>query len=75
MLRKVESFLSCGMKDFFLETPMTRPEYLIIHSKYFWSEIKEFYNIDDLIANYGCVYINISKFMYILNQASMVAYR
>ena len=75
MPRKVESFLSCDLKDFFLETPMTRPEYLIINSKYFWSEIMEFYNIDELIANYGCVYINKSKCMYGLNQASMVAYR
>ena len=75
MIRKVEIFLSCDMKDFFLETPMTRPEYLIIHSKYFCSEIREFYNIDDLISKNGCVYINISKCMYGLNQAFMVAYR
>ena len=59
MLLKVESFLSCNLKDFFLETPMTRPEYMRIHSKYFSPEIREFYNIDDLIANDGYVYINI----------------
>ena len=75
MLRKVEIFLSCDLKDLIIETPMTRPEYLIIHSKYFWSEIIELYNIDELIANDGYVYINISKFMYRLNQAAIASYR
>ena len=38
------------MKDFLLETPMTRPSYMIIHSKYFLPDIRELYNIDGLIS-------------------------
>ena len=75
MLLRVESFLSCNLKDFFLETSITRPEYMRIHSKYFWPEIREFYNIDDLIANDGYIYINISKGIYVLKQAAKVSYR
>ena len=34
----------------FLETPMTRPEYMRIHSKYFPPYIRGLYNIDGRIA-------------------------
>ena len=75
MLLKVESFLSCNLKDFFLEKSITRPEYIRIHSKYFSPESREFYNIDDIIAKNGCVYMNIPKGMYVLKQADIILYR
>ena len=54
-------FLSCDMKDFFLETPITRAYYMIIQSKYFPPDIIALYHIYGLIEEYGYFYINIVK--------------
>ena len=51
--------MTLDIKDFFLQTIMERAEYMRIHSKYFLSDIREKYNIDDLIADDGYVYCKI----------------
>ena len=75
MLLKVESFLSCNLKDLFLAKSITRPEYIRIHSKSFSRDVRVLYNIDDIIAKNGCVYMNIPKGMYVLKQADIISYR
>ena len=62
-------------EGFFLETPMSRVEYNRIHSKYPPADIRALYHIDGLIAKDGYVYINITKCMYGLKQAPIIAYK
>ena len=59
---------------FFLETQMSRAEYMRIHSKYFPPDIRDKYEIEVLIAADGYVYIKIIKGMYGLNQAAIIVY-
>ena len=54
---------------------MARPEYMIIHSKYLPTEIRELYHIDGLISKYGYVYIKIAKGMYGLKQDFIIAHK
>ena len=63
------------MKDFLLETPMSRTDYMRINSKYSLQDIRTLYHIDRLIAEDGYVSIKITKFMYGLKQAFIIAYK
>ena len=67
-------FFAADLKDFFLATPMKDPEYMLIHSKYFFNNIQMAYDIDTKIAPDGYVYIRIQKGMYGLKQAAVLAY-
>ena len=67
-------FLCADLKDFFLATPMEDPEFMRVKYKYFPTDIRQRYNIDDLISTDGYVYIKIKKGMYGLKQAAVLAY-
>ena len=67
-------FMSYYLKEFFLETPMSRAEYMKTHSKYFPTDIRDQYQMDGLISEDGYFYIKIIKGMYGLKQASRIAY-
>ena len=54
-------FMSCDQKYFFLETTMSRSEYMRIHSKYFLPDIRDRYDIEGLIAADGYVYTKITN--------------
>ena len=56
--------MTADIKDFFLATPMEGYEYMTIHSKYFFDDIRQKYNIDELITDDGYVYVRIEKGMY-----------
>ena len=62
--RRGARFISCDLKDLFLENPMSRADYMRIHSKHFPPDIREQYEIEGLIAAGGYVYIKIIKVMY-----------
>ena len=49
-------------------------ELMCVHSKYFFEHIWQEYNIDELTADDGYVYIKIKKGMYGLKQAALLAY-
>jgi len=57
-------FMSLDLKDFFLATPMARPEYMRIHSKHFPQDITDIYNIANLIEEDDYVYVKIKKGIY-----------
>ena len=67
-------FMSCDLKYLFLETPISRSEFMRIRSKYFPSDIRDRYHIEGLIAVDRYVYIKIIKGMYGLKQAAIIAY-
>ena len=66
--------MSCDLKYVFLETPMSRSEYMRIHSKYFPLDIRYLYEIEGLIAADGYLYIKIIKGLYELKQSGILAY-
>ena len=63
-------FMTLGIKDFFLQTVIKRPEYMKIHSKYFLQDIKEKYNNNNKIHSDGYIYCKIKRGMYGLKQAA-----
>ena len=67
-------FMGLDLKDFFLASPMKRPEFMRIHYKHFPQDIKDKYNIDDLKAADNYVYVRIKRGMYGLKQAAILAY-
>ena len=52
---------------------MEQPEYVRIHGKCFLPDIREKYNIDELIAEHGYVYCEAIRGMYELKQAAKLA--
>ena len=68
------TFFAPDLKDFFLATPMKDCEYMRIHSKYFFDDIRQEYDIDSKIAPDGYMYIRIQKGMYGIKQAAVLAY-
>ena len=53
---------------------MDEPEYMRLHSKYFFDDIKSKYDIESKIASDGYVYIRINKGISGLKQAGVLAY-
>ena len=68
-------FCAIDLKDFFLKTPMTTPEYLRIHSRYLSTEFKKEYELGNMIDSDGYIYCQINKGMYGLKQAAILAYK
>ena len=66
--------MDTDLKDFFLATPMEESEYMHIHSKDFFDDICEEYNIDSKVAPNSFVYVWLNKGMYGLKQATVLAY-
>ena len=67
-------FMAGDLKDFFLATSMEDSEYMHIHLKYFFDDIRKEYDIDSKIASDGYIYVCINKGMYGLKQAAILAY-
>ena len=67
-------FMGLDLKDFFLASPMARPEFMRIHYKHFPEDIKDKYNIDSLRADDDYVYVKIKRGMYGLKQAAILAF-
>ena len=68
-------FITLDLKDYFLQSDLPEAEYMKIHGRYFFNNIRQKYNIDDLIANDGYVYCKIVKGCYGLKQAAMLAHK
>ena len=71
--KKGAKFMSADVKDFFLASPMGRPEYMRIPAKYLPADIIAKYILEEKISN-GYVYVKINKGMYGLKQAAVLAY-
>ena len=65
-------FLSCDLKEFFLFSFMTRPEYMRIPLRHIPADIIATYNLLPLVHK-GFVYIKIKRGMYRLKQAAILA--
>ena len=67
-------FFTADIKDFFLATPMAKPEFMKVPLKYFPADIVRKYNLHKKVSKDGLVYIRIIKGMYGLKQAAVLAY-
>ena len=72
---KGSRFLSMDLKDMFLHMPMEDPEYMKIPFKYFPKDIIQRYKLEGLKHTNGYVYVKITKGMYGLKQAAVLAYK
>jgi hypothetical protein len=61
------------IKDFYLNTPMKRPEYMRLKITYIPDEIIDQYNLKSLVTQDGYVYCEITKGIYGLPQAGIIA--
>jgi hypothetical protein len=61
------------IKDFYLNTPMKRPEYMRIKIADIPDEIIEQYKLKSLVTPEGYVYCEINRGMYGLPQAGLIA--
>ena len=70
--QKGAKFMTIDIKDHFLQSILPEEEYMKIHGKYFFDDIRQKYKIDSLIHDDGYVYCKIIKGMYGLKQAVML---
>ena len=73
--KKGARFLSMDLKDMFLHTPISTPEYMKIPFKYFPEDIITRYNLNALVHSDNHIYIKLVKGMYGLKQAAVLAYK
>lgn len=68
--------MGLNFKIVFLQTPLPpgEREYMRIRSKYFDKELRELYNLDELIDSDGYIYCEVKLGMYGLKQAAILAF-
>eukprot|EP00804_Cyclotella_cryptica_P019412 CCRYP_006613-RA/>CCRYP_006613-RA protein AED:0.27 eAED:0.27 QI:0/-1/0/1/-1/1/1/0/573 len=66
-------FMTIDIKDFYLNTPIVRPEYMRLKLSIIPDHIIELYKLDKLATTDGYVYVLIQKGMYGLPQAGIIA--
>ena len=62
------------LKDMFLQSPMTQPEYMKVPMKYFPEDIINFYKLKEIEHDDNYIYIKIIRGMYGLKQAALLAH-
>jgi hypothetical protein len=65
--------LMMDIKDFYLNTPMTRPEYMCLKLSDIPEEVIEHYNLRNIATPEEYVYCEVNKGMYGLPQAGIIA--
>ena len=68
-------YCTIDLKDFYLNTPMDRPEFMRMKISDLPAEFVQAYNLDKLADHNGNVYIKVQKGMYGLPQAGILAHR
>ena len=66
-------FMTIDIKDFYLNTPMPRYEYMRLKLEDLPEDFIEEYNLQDKVTKDGYVYVKIRKGMYRLPQAGILA--
>jgi len=65
--------MTLDIKNFYLNTPLTKYEYLRLRLDNFPEDVIAQYNLKDIVTNDGYVYIEVRKGMYGLPQAGLLA--
>ena len=72
VLSKGLQFMSMDISNFYLNAPLKRPEYLRIELRDIPPEIVQEYKLDDIATEDRYVYVEATKGMYGLPQASLL---
>ena len=70
---KIARFVTIDTKNFYLNTPMDRPEFMRLRVADMPDSIVKQYNLQDKVTNDGYVYVRVSRGMYGLPQAGIIA--
>ena len=70
---KGAKFMTIDIKDFYLNTPMARPEFMRLKIKDMPDNVIEHYKLRERATHDGYVYVQINKGMYGLPQAGIIA--
>ena len=65
--------MTIDIKDFYLNTPMTRYEYICLKLCDIPDDVTKHYNLETKVKNEGYVYIEIRRGMYGLPQSGLLA--
>jgi len=65
--------LTADIKDFYLRTPMKHPEYMHLKLTDIPNEVIDHYNLRELATSDGYIYCEVTKGMYGLPQAGIIA--
>ena len=68
-----ENFMTIDVKDFYLNTPMARSEYLRLKLSDLLERVVQNYNLEEKATRDGFIYIQIKREMYGLPQAGLIA--
>ena len=71
---KGAKFMTADIKDYFLATPMDKPEYMKVKLKHIPEDIRLKYNLYDKVTADDYIFLKIKKGMYGLKQAAILAY-
>ena len=66
-------YCTIDLKDFYLNTPMVRPEYMRMKLKDIPPKFVKIYDLKKIAAPNGTIYVKIQKGMYSLPQAGILA--
>ena len=70
-----EKFLGLDLKDFYLNTPMDRPEFLKMKLSNFPADVIEHYNLNEKADSKGFIYVRCERGMYGLPHAGIIAHK
>ena len=73
VLTKGAQFMIMDISNFYLNTPLKRPEYLCMKMSDIPPEIVQEYNLEDIATEDGYVYVEATKGMYGLPQSGLLA--
>ena len=66
-------FMTLNLKDFYLNTPMERPEFLRMKIDHFPQDVIDHYCLKDKVDDKGFLLVRVEKGMYGLPQAGIIA--
>jgi hypothetical protein len=66
-------FMTMDISNFYLMTPLKRPEYIKINITDIPEEIIKEYKLKDKVTKNGCIYIEANRGMYGLSQSGLLA--
>ena len=66
-------FMTIDIKDFYLNTPLERPEYLRMKLSYFPDDVVQHYKLQEKVDSKGFVFVKITRGMYGLPHTGIIA--
>ena len=72
--QKGARFMSADIKNYFLATPIQKPEFMILKHNHLQNDIRTHYNLDSKVTHNDCVCMKLKKGMPDLKQVAKLAH-